>query len=201
MLADKLVGPKVRIILTKFLPGIFMDAMRDSAEASVHMFEGLCRVSALCCWCVQACQSSTIQPNYAFGGRGLPSTFLKMIFRCFFFKPLEKKITGLQHHHRLESLIWRALVNSRWRLGLPVCVSPVSSQCLKVLYLSSALEIWCSQLCRGLFCKGKASHDLQKVQGCKSSALSENPLLYFKFHVFRKINLPPTRMVYLCNDI
>ncbi|KAK7507621.1 hypothetical protein BaRGS_00001556 [Batillaria attramentaria] len=40
MLADKLVGPKVRIILTKFLPGIFMDAMRDSAEASVHMFEG-----------------------------------------------------------------------------------------------------------------------------------------------------------------
>ncbi|XP_052814797.1 dnaJ homolog subfamily C member 13-like isoform X2 [Mya arenaria] len=40
MLADKLVGPKVRIILGKFLPGIFMDAMRDSAEASVHMFEG-----------------------------------------------------------------------------------------------------------------------------------------------------------------
>ena len=40
MLADKLVGPKVRIILTKFLPAIFMDAMRDSAEASVHMFEG-----------------------------------------------------------------------------------------------------------------------------------------------------------------
>ncbi|XP_076446613.1 dnaJ homolog subfamily C member 13-like isoform X1 [Babylonia areolata] len=40
MLADKLVGPKVRIILTKFLPSIFMDAMRDSSEASVHMFEG-----------------------------------------------------------------------------------------------------------------------------------------------------------------
>lgn len=40
MLADKLVGPKVRIILFKFLPGIFMDAMRDSPEASVHMFEG-----------------------------------------------------------------------------------------------------------------------------------------------------------------
>ncbi|XP_023933252.1 dnaJ homolog subfamily C member 13-like [Lingula anatina] len=40
MLADKLVGPKVRIILAKFLPSIFMDAMRDSAEASVHMFEG-----------------------------------------------------------------------------------------------------------------------------------------------------------------
>ena len=40
VLADKLVGPKVRIILSKFLPAIFMDAMRDSAEASVHMFEG-----------------------------------------------------------------------------------------------------------------------------------------------------------------
>ncbi|KAK3083199.1 hypothetical protein FSP39_016526 [Pinctada imbricata] len=40
MLADKLVGPKLRIILSKFLPGIFMDAMRDSPEASVHMFEG-----------------------------------------------------------------------------------------------------------------------------------------------------------------
>lgn len=40
MLSDKLVGPKVRIILAKFLPNIFMDAMRDSPEASVHMFEG-----------------------------------------------------------------------------------------------------------------------------------------------------------------
>ncbi|XP_056011194.1 dnaJ homolog subfamily C member 13-like isoform X2 [Ostrea edulis] len=40
MLSDKLVGPKVRIILSKFLPVIFMDAMRDSPEASVHMFEG-----------------------------------------------------------------------------------------------------------------------------------------------------------------
>ena len=40
MLADKLVGPKIRIILSKFLPSIFMDAMRDNPEASVHMFEG-----------------------------------------------------------------------------------------------------------------------------------------------------------------
>ena len=38
--ADKLVGPRVHIILNKFLPAIFMDAMRDSAEASVNMFEG-----------------------------------------------------------------------------------------------------------------------------------------------------------------
>ncbi|CAG2238315.1 DNAJC13 [Mytilus edulis] len=40
MLSDKLVGPKVRIVLSKFLPPIFMDAMRDSPEASVHMYEG-----------------------------------------------------------------------------------------------------------------------------------------------------------------
>ena len=39
MITDKLVGPRVRIVLSKFLPVIFMDAMRDSAEASVHMFE------------------------------------------------------------------------------------------------------------------------------------------------------------------
>ena len=45
ILSDKLVGPKVRIILNKFLPSIFMDAMRDSAEASVHMFEGRWRLS------------------------------------------------------------------------------------------------------------------------------------------------------------
>ncbi|KAM3822189.1 dnaJ homolog subfamily C member 13 isoform 2-T4 [Vipera latastei] len=40
MTTDKLVGPKVRIILMKFLPGVFMDAMRDSPEAAVHIFEG-----------------------------------------------------------------------------------------------------------------------------------------------------------------
>ncbi|XP_033628714.1 dnaJ homolog subfamily C member 13-like isoform X2 [Asterias rubens] len=39
--SDKLMGPRVRIILCKFLPAIFMDAMRDSAEASIHMFEGV----------------------------------------------------------------------------------------------------------------------------------------------------------------
>lgn len=39
MITDKLVGPKVRIILGKFLPRIFMDAMRDSPEAAVVMFE------------------------------------------------------------------------------------------------------------------------------------------------------------------
>lgn len=40
MMTDKLRGPKVRIVLSKFLPGIFMDAMQDNAEASVTMFEG-----------------------------------------------------------------------------------------------------------------------------------------------------------------
>ncbi len=40
MMADKLIGPRVKIVLSKFLPSIFMDAMRDSSDASVHMFEG-----------------------------------------------------------------------------------------------------------------------------------------------------------------
>ena len=40
MMADKLVGPKVKITLSKFLPTIFMDAMRENPEVSVHMFEG-----------------------------------------------------------------------------------------------------------------------------------------------------------------
>ena len=39
MITDKLVGPKVRIILSKFLPIIFMDAMKDSPETSLHMFD------------------------------------------------------------------------------------------------------------------------------------------------------------------
>lgn len=39
MITDKLVGPRVRIIMGKFLPYIFMDAMRDSPEAAVNMFE------------------------------------------------------------------------------------------------------------------------------------------------------------------
>ena len=39
-MADKLVGPKVRITLSKFLPTIFLDAMRENPEVSVHMFEG-----------------------------------------------------------------------------------------------------------------------------------------------------------------
>ena len=40
MMSDKLVGPKVRITLSKFLPVIFMEAMRDSPDSSVQMFEG-----------------------------------------------------------------------------------------------------------------------------------------------------------------
>ncbi|CAG9813597.1 unnamed protein product [Phaedon cochleariae] len=36
---DKLVGPKVRLALGAFLPPIFADAMRDSSEAAVTMFE------------------------------------------------------------------------------------------------------------------------------------------------------------------
>lgn len=40
MAADKLVGPKVRLIVSRFLPGIFLDAMKESSQASVHMFDG-----------------------------------------------------------------------------------------------------------------------------------------------------------------
>nr|XP_014352446.1 PREDICTED: dnaJ homolog subfamily C member 13 [Latimeria chalumnae] len=40
MTTEKLIGPKVRITLVKFLPGVFMDAMRDNPEAAVHIFEG-----------------------------------------------------------------------------------------------------------------------------------------------------------------
>ncbi|XP_065167125.1 dnaJ homolog subfamily C member 13 isoform X2 [Atheta coriaria] len=39
MSADKLVGPKVRLTIGTFLPPIFADAMRDSPETSVSMFE------------------------------------------------------------------------------------------------------------------------------------------------------------------
>ena len=45
MMADKLIGPRVKIVLSKFLPSIFMDAMRDSPDASVHMFEGTIKFS------------------------------------------------------------------------------------------------------------------------------------------------------------
>lgn len=39
MIMDKLRGPKVKITVMKFLPMIFLDAMQDSPEASVTMFE------------------------------------------------------------------------------------------------------------------------------------------------------------------
>ncbi|XP_060515817.1 dnaJ homolog subfamily C member 13 [Cylas formicarius] len=39
MSLDKLVGPKVRLAIETFLPPIFSDAMRDSPETSVTMFE------------------------------------------------------------------------------------------------------------------------------------------------------------------
>lgn len=39
MTLDKLVGPKVKIAIETFLPPIFLDAMRDSPETSIGMFE------------------------------------------------------------------------------------------------------------------------------------------------------------------
>ena len=38
--SDKLTGPRIRLILQKFLPPLFMDAMKDNAEASLITFEG-----------------------------------------------------------------------------------------------------------------------------------------------------------------
>ena len=35
---DKLVGPKVRISINKFLPTIFVDAMKQSPEVNFHCF-------------------------------------------------------------------------------------------------------------------------------------------------------------------
>lgn len=32
--------PQVRLTLVRFLPAVFMDAMRDNPEAAVHIFEG-----------------------------------------------------------------------------------------------------------------------------------------------------------------
>ena len=40
MSGDKLMGPKVRIAVSKFLPEIFLDAMKKSVEACIQMFEG-----------------------------------------------------------------------------------------------------------------------------------------------------------------
>lgn len=37
--SDKLIGPKIRLVLGKFLPAVFADAMRDSPQTCVHMFE------------------------------------------------------------------------------------------------------------------------------------------------------------------
>ena len=38
MVTDKLVGPKVRICVTRFLPSIFLDAMKQSPEAAVRYY-------------------------------------------------------------------------------------------------------------------------------------------------------------------
>ncbi|CAF1209876.1 unnamed protein product [Didymodactylos carnosus] len=39
LMSDRLHGPRIRLILQKFLPSLFMDAMRDSCETSIQLFE------------------------------------------------------------------------------------------------------------------------------------------------------------------
>ena len=41
LLADKLTGPRIRLILQRFLPPLFMDAMKENSEAAVITFEGI----------------------------------------------------------------------------------------------------------------------------------------------------------------
>lgn len=38
--ADKLHGPRVKLLLSKFIPDIFLDTMRDSVEQAIVMFDG-----------------------------------------------------------------------------------------------------------------------------------------------------------------
>lgn len=39
MSSDKLAGPKVKLDLSKFLPRLFSEAIRDAPKQCVHMFE------------------------------------------------------------------------------------------------------------------------------------------------------------------
>lgn len=39
MSSDKLAGPKVKLYLSKFLPRLFSEAIRDAPKQCVHMFE------------------------------------------------------------------------------------------------------------------------------------------------------------------
>lgn len=42
MMADRLVGGKVRIQMGKFFPPLFADAMRDAPQTAVQVFESSC---------------------------------------------------------------------------------------------------------------------------------------------------------------
>jgi DnaJ family protein C protein 13 len=42
MMADRLVGGKVRIQMGKFFPPLFADAMRDAPQTAVQVFESNC---------------------------------------------------------------------------------------------------------------------------------------------------------------
>jgi DnaJ homolog subfamily C member 13 len=40
LIGDKLTGPKIRLIMNRFLPPLFMDAMKENAETALITFEG-----------------------------------------------------------------------------------------------------------------------------------------------------------------
>jgi len=41
LLSDKLTGPRIRLIMQRFLPPLFMDAMKENSEAAVITYEGV----------------------------------------------------------------------------------------------------------------------------------------------------------------
>lgn len=42
LISDKLTGPKIRLLLQRFLPPLFIDAMKDSTETAISTFESTC---------------------------------------------------------------------------------------------------------------------------------------------------------------
>ncbi|XP_049787278.1 dnaJ homolog subfamily C member 13 [Schistocerca cancellata] len=80
--ADKLVGPKVRLDVGHFLPAAFADAMRDSPQSCVHVFEGVHENPELI-WDTDARQSvcrvvSNMKEEHYLAQRQNPSTVWKV---------------------------------------------------------------------------------------------------------------------------
>ncbi len=53
LIGDKLTGPRIRLILQRFVPPLFVDAMCENSEAAVATFEGTYETPELI-WNVEA---------------------------------------------------------------------------------------------------------------------------------------------------